>query len=528
MTSNTPKLRRTATFGACALLSALGWPGCSSDKYSDSDAADCMGGAVAAGGLTSVGGSKAAGGAANQAGDSGLGGLLGSGGGEIDSGGVGGDAGAAGVNGARGGAKSSGGSAGTAGRANTGGGGAAGGSSAGGTAGSAGTAGTAGKAAVCGNGTKEAGEDCDDGNLIEGDGCNVVCKDSHACDACVATNCTGLPATTVSALRQKCFSDTTPAAAGPAQGTPRNQLCTRVVQCIRKNRAAAAWQTTDCTPEDAGYCGLAAGPSCDASPSGPCVKEYEAAAEPTNSSGISGWTQGALTSTTLPLGVASNLLTRCEASLCPEECGWLYDCYGAPCNGTRPSGGASGSGGANCAGGSANGGAASGGKANGGAANGGANNGGSGSGGAPSGGALNGGAPSGGSGSGGAPSGGAASGGAASGGSASGGAGGQSSCATQYDCTKLSGVASSGTTLSTLCQNAVTCMTAAKCATKSSAAPCYCSVLLGSCSTVNGACVAELDAAAESSAPSQTLTRLSDPGYAAGLAAQRAMCEAAP
>ena len=117
------------------------------------------------------------------------------------------------------------------------------------------------------------------------------------------------------------------------------------------------------------------------------MKEYEAAAEPANTEGISGWTQGARTSTTLPLGVASLMATRCEASVCAEECNWLFSCVGAPANSGK--GGASG-------GGAANGGASSGGKANGGTSNGGTGTGGTGNGGAPSGGTGNGGAASGG------------------------------------------------------------------------------------------------------------------------------------
>ncbi|MFS8066856.1 MAG: DUF4215 domain-containing protein, partial [Byssovorax sp.] len=47
---------------------------------------------------------------------------------------------------------------------------------AGGTGGSGGTGGTGGSAAACGDGTINGSESCDDGNLVELDGCSSACK----------------------------------------------------------------------------------------------------------------------------------------------------------------------------------------------------------------------------------------------------------------------------------------------------------------------------------------------------------------
>ncbi len=60
-------------------------------------------------------------------------------------------------------------------------------------------------AAICGDGVRDAGEACDDGNLADGDCCSsacapaddgVVCDDGRGCtadDACLAGACTGIP-----------------------------------------------------------------------------------------------------------------------------------------------------------------------------------------------------------------------------------------------------------------------------------------------------------------------------------------------
>ncbi len=50
---------------------------------------------------------------------------------------------------------------------------------------------------VCGNGTTEAGEECDDSNLVTGDGCNATCQIEGAC--CLGTSCQQLSDTACAA-----------------------------------------------------------------------------------------------------------------------------------------------------------------------------------------------------------------------------------------------------------------------------------------------------------------------------------------
>src|SRR5689334_20938744 len=44
------------------------------------------------------------------------------------------------------------------------------------TTSSSGSGGSGGSGAVCGNGTVETGEDCDDGNQVNDDACSNICK----------------------------------------------------------------------------------------------------------------------------------------------------------------------------------------------------------------------------------------------------------------------------------------------------------------------------------------------------------------
>lgn len=79
--------------------------------------------------------------------------------------------------GGTGGSAGTGGSGGTGGSAGSGG---TGGSGSGGTGGSAGEGGTGG-GSICGNDVRERGEECDDGNLENGDGCSSTCMLESAC-----------------------------------------------------------------------------------------------------------------------------------------------------------------------------------------------------------------------------------------------------------------------------------------------------------------------------------------------------------
>ena len=65
----------------------------------------------------------------------------------------------------------------------------AGGSSA--TGGSGGSSGGSTVNTLCGNGTTDPGEECDDHNTLSGDGCSAACKSS--CEACEKNVCSQVP-----------------------------------------------------------------------------------------------------------------------------------------------------------------------------------------------------------------------------------------------------------------------------------------------------------------------------------------------
>lgn len=130
-----------------------------------------------AGGLAAGAGGSSGADAQGGAGDSGLG-----------------DSGAAGSpSGATGGTPSTGGVGGAGGK---------GGGSKGGSGGRGGTGGSSGGGTTCGDGTREAGEACDDDNDVSGDGCSATCTvESHwVCDdgmptACRRPSCVGMTGT---------------------------------------------------------------------------------------------------------------------------------------------------------------------------------------------------------------------------------------------------------------------------------------------------------------------------------------------
>ncbi len=95
----------------------------------------------------------------------------------LPSGEVGGEGGAGGeVAGGEGGGGGGGaGGDGGGGAAGVGGGGSGGAAGAGGTGGAGGAGGAGGRSGTCGDGTIDAGESCDDGDLVDGDGCSATC-----------------------------------------------------------------------------------------------------------------------------------------------------------------------------------------------------------------------------------------------------------------------------------------------------------------------------------------------------------------
>lgn len=181
--------------------------------------------------------------------------------------------------------------------------------------GMAGDAGAMNSEAVCGNGKVEAGEECDDGNLKDGDGCSSTC--TNKCELCEQTNCAAPGSLAdVGPSFQQCYGDDslarTPAEGGPAAGTPRNKLCQQMVACVRKTNCA----TNPTDPITPCLCGSASVLDCAADPKGPCAAEISAAAESRTFNDI----QQRAADTTFAVGTAYTVLSACDATVCPREC----------------------------------------------------------------------------------------------------------------------------------------------------------------------------------------------------------------
>jgi hypothetical protein len=217
--------------------------------------------------------------------------------------------GSAGITGASGQTGSSGTSGGSGATGAGGNGGSAAGANGSGTAGAAGTAsGAAGKVASDGTG-----------------------EDSPVCRDCENVNC--LDPTTEENWEMPCGNDTTPAAAGPAKGTPKNILCYNLLSCMRRNKCAEGDEPKGC------YCGTATSIPCiTGQANGPCIPEFAAASESTSSGDIS----TRFTDTAYAVGLATNLY-RCSLDSCVTECSTPYVSAG--------SGGVSGGGAAGTTGG---------------------------------------------------------------------------------------------------------------------------------------------------------------------------------
>lgn len=142
-------------------------------------------------------------------------------------------------------------------------------SSSGGAAhgGGAGKAG-AGGGSVCGNGKVEAGEQCDDGNLLDNDSCTSLCTDNTSCLSCLAKHCAALAAG-CSVLAE------------PSQKT----ACDSVLNCIVRTGCNYYPSDPTSTPPIEGgsyycYCGAIDLDDCMAQvepPQGPCRNEIAAA-----------------------------------------------------------------------------------------------------------------------------------------------------------------------------------------------------------------------------------------------------------
>jgi cysteine-rich repeat protein len=161
--------------------------------------------------------------------------------------------------------------------------------------------------ATCGDGTREDGEDCDDGNVAAGDGCGPDCKTeslaeqcsagaragaARGSDACAACVCDACAAEAIA-----CFA---PVEAGAAEE------CAAVVDCGIEHGCSG----TDC------FCGTAGLLACvRGGANGPCVREIQAASGSQSVSDVMARSADA----EYPIGRA-NALALCREKSCAEAC----------------------------------------------------------------------------------------------------------------------------------------------------------------------------------------------------------------
>ncbi len=167
---------------------------------------------------------------------------------------------------------------------------------------------------MCGNGALDPGEQCDDGNNSDGDGCSAGCRDEDACSACEERFCRNFFGSDTVA---SCFEDTSPAGGGPEAGcnpaiescTPNNVLCGLYVECAIDSGTAAV---SDAAP----YCGQASINECLLlGGTGPCVPEAEAAGETGDPLTVA----ERFVDPAYPLGDGTRYL-RCLRANCARDC----------------------------------------------------------------------------------------------------------------------------------------------------------------------------------------------------------------
>jgi len=128
----------------------------------------------------------------------------------------------------------------------------------------------AGKPSLCGNGKIDPGEQCDDGNTLDEDGCTSACTDNHLCEACLANNCPYDPT-----LQPRCsdFAD-----AKSKDACYRTYACLVRTQCYLQSDPSSSDSKSCVTSALYCYCGDADNVTCkDGNGTGPCKAEIDAA-----------------------------------------------------------------------------------------------------------------------------------------------------------------------------------------------------------------------------------------------------------
>lgn len=183
---------------------------------------------------------------------------------------------------------------------------------AGAAAGSAGNAGSGAGAAVCGNNKVETGEECDDGNKKNGDGCSETC--TNKCETCEKNLCMA----ELGPSFDDCFGNgalgVQPVPDGPGAGLTQAAVCQNLVSCARRTGCSKDFLSG---PILSCLCGSDQTPAqCQEKATGPCAAEVAAAAYSLNFSDIA----ARIGKTTYPVGRAHSILADCDGSACRREC----------------------------------------------------------------------------------------------------------------------------------------------------------------------------------------------------------------
>jgi hypothetical protein len=129
---------------------------------------------------------------------------------------------------------------------------------------------------------------------------SVAPQASAACEACEREHCNEIPA---------CSAVTGNAAAGPAAGKPKSQLCEQTLACVRRTKCGSGL-TINC------YCGTADATECYAGQgNGPCRREIETSMESTDATTVI----RRLDDITFGGGAAMSM-ALCDRDFCKQPC----------------------------------------------------------------------------------------------------------------------------------------------------------------------------------------------------------------
>jgi cysteine-rich repeat protein len=174
----------------------------------------------------------------------------------------------------------------------------------------------------CGDSVVSANEDCDDGNteFADGDLCTPACRERDGCDTCASGSCNDQV--------QACFGLDGVASEGPRAGTARSTLCDALQACVRRTACDLAKRPTRAVNGEVAqlaflencYCGTA-GLACfedGGHPNGSCRAEIEAALETEDRTVLLGRFDGK--DTRYPIFAAARTLLKCQDGPCAAEC----------------------------------------------------------------------------------------------------------------------------------------------------------------------------------------------------------------